>query len=418
LNFTPPQIPGVNDVGYDGEIALILNHDNEKAYIIREGFWGWYKRNFGFKWLGEPLEDEHLENNVPIQKFQRGYLTWDRSIGKVIPTYEIRDKPIIQPQQIWPGDTNNDGRVNIADVLPIGVFWHETGTERPVPCQWGRHIISAWESKNATYADADGSGRVDVQEVPCIGINWGQIHDVANAKLATLKEGNGSLDYDVHENPTMYDITVYARNVENLFGISFIANYAPIYDISGIEARGGDLFGEDALFFVHTDYDTGEISVAISRKNGQFPVNGNGIIAHIKVPRSSSQTTQFKIVSIQGNDSQGNSFTLASGPATAIQNESRFILQEFSLSQNYPNPFNSNAVIRYELPELAMVQLIIYDILGQPVRTLVEKQQSTGGYEVNWDGRDDRGKEVGSSLYFYRLNTETYHQTRRMVLLR
>lgn len=318
---------------------------------------------------------------------------------------------------VWPGDTNNDRRVSIADVLPIGVYWHESGPMREVGgCGWNAQTVTLWDFESAMYADADGSGQVDAQEISCIGLNWGKT--LSSAKPVTLKEGNGSLDYAVHENPAMYDITVHVRDVENLFGISFIVNYVPIDDISGIEANVGDLFGEDSLFFVHTDYDTGEISVAISRKNGQLSVNGNGIVTQIKVPRSSSQAIQFKIVEIQGNDSQGNSFTLVSEPATAIQNGSRIIPQEFLLSQSYPNPFNSNAVVRYELPKPAMVQLTIYDILGQPIHTLVKEQQSAGVYEVRWDGRDDKGKEAGSGLYLYRLNTETYHQTRRMVLLR
>ncbi len=90
----------------------------------------------------------------------------------------------------------------------------------------------------------------------------------------------------------------------------------------------------------------------------------------------------------------------------------------FSLSQNYPNPFNPETVIRYSLPEDCPVELVIYNLLGQKVKVLVDEYQSAGYKAVHWNGRDERGKQTASGLYFYTIDTPKFTQTKKMVLLR
>jgi len=92
--------------------------------------------------------------------------------------------------------------------------------------------------------------------------------------------------------------------------------------------------------------------------------------------------------------------------------------QKFTLFQNYPNPFNPNTTIEYYLPKNCKVTLSIYNILGQKVKTLVRGYQKAGYREVAWDGKDNNGREVASGIYFYRLETEDYIQTKKMVLIK
>jgi len=91
---------------------------------------------------------------------------------------------------------------------------------------------------------------------------------------------------------------------------------------------------------------------------------------------------------------------------------------KFSLEQNYPNPFNPSTRIDYALPVESDVSLQIFNLLGQLVRTLVSGDRPAGYHSVEWDGRDNSGRLVGSGLYFFRLSTEEFVQTRKMVLLR
>ncbi len=85
---------------------------------------------------------------------------------------------------------------------------------------------------------------------------------------------------------------------------------------------------------------------------------------------------------------------------------------------NSPNPFNPATTITYDLPEAAEVQLVIYNTLGQAVRTLVHSMQSSGRHSVVWDGRDAVGREVTSGVYFYRIVSMGRVQTNRMLLLK
>jgi len=90
----------------------------------------------------------------------------------------------------------------------------------------------------------------------------------------------------------------------------------------------------------------------------------------------------------------------------------------FTLSQNYPNPFNPRTQIRFDLPVRTHVNLVVYNVLGQRVNTLVDEVLSRGQYVVDWDGADQGGSAVSSGIYFYRIEAETFTETRKMVLLK
>lgn len=92
----------------------------------------------------------------------------------------------------------------------------------------------------------------------------------------------------------------------------------------------------------------------------------------------------------------------------------------FTLEQNYPNPFNPSTRISYHLPEvetLAKVSLIVYNLLGEQVRLLLERVQPAGSYTVEWDSRNDLGIPVPSGVYIYRLHYGTFNDTKKMLLL-
>lgn len=97
------------------------------------------------------------------------------------------------------------------------------------------------------------------------------------------------------------------------------------------------------------------------------------------------------------------------------------VLTRFELKANYPNPFNPSTTIAYDLPANAgnqVVSLVIYNQLGQAVRSLVNEPQMMGSHTVTWDGRDDAGKAVASGVYFYQLRYGEHRATRKMLLVR
>lgn len=89
----------------------------------------------------------------------------------------------------------------------------------------------------------------------------------------------------------------------------------------------------------------------------------------------------------------------------------------FSLYQNYPNPFNPETIIEFYLPQNVQVELSIFNIMGQQIRTLVDEVLPAGSHKVVWDGRDQRGSPVSSGVYVYGLRANDHSQYRKMLLL-
>lgn len=95
-----------------------------------------------------------------------------------------------------------------------------------------------------------------------------------------------------------------------------------------------------------------------------------------------------------------------------VNNEQSEILK-FTISQNFPNPFNPSTRIEYTVPELSMVKITVYDILGKEVCKLVDEEKSAGSYSVEFNGAG-----LSSGVYFYRININGYSETKKMLLLR
>ncbi|MGD8414490.1 MAG: Ig-like domain-containing protein, partial [Candidatus Latescibacterota bacterium] len=90
----------------------------------------------------------------------------------------------------------------------------------------------------------------------------------------------------------------------------------------------------------------------------------------------------------------------------------------FDLAQNTPNPFNPTTAIRYSIAEAVHVRLMIYDVAGRRVRTLVDGNQRADMYKVVWDGTNDLGQPVATGVYFYRITAGKFVRTKKMLLLK
>jgi len=108
-------------------------------------------------------------------------------------------------------------------------------------------------------------------------------------------------------------------------------------------------------------------------------------------------------------------FTPATGTFRHISN---VIPDGYNLVQNYPNPFNPTTKIDYGLPEASNVRLIIYDILGREVTTLVNGMQEPGYKSITWHGTNAFGKNVGAGMYFYQIKAGEFMKVKKMVLLK
>ena len=101
-----------------------------------------------------------------------------------------------------------------------------------------------------------------------------------------------------------------------------------------------------------------------------------------------------------------------------VDDDVDLIPDEFALKQNYPNPFNPETNIEFSLPTDQDVSLVVYNLLGQEVRTLVQSRLDAGSHMAHWDGKNERGADVPSGVYFYRFYTPEFSQTNKMILVR
>jgi len=106
------------------------------------------------------------------------------------------------------------------------------------------------------------------------------------------------------------------------------------------------------------------------------------------------------------------------GGPTAVENEVATLPSEFRLSSNYPNPFNPTTTLKYELPKIAEVSIVVYNVLGKEIKTLVQAQKPAGFYTLEWDGTNELGMNVPSGLYFVKMVTAEYSHTQKMMLLK
>jgi hypothetical protein len=149
--------------------------------------------------------------------------------------------------------------------------------------------------------------------------------------------------------------------------------------------------------------------------------------------RTEEVAMRFRIAPVAGIHSTGiviggeveDTFIRMQNITTVQEKENQENIPEtFRLLQNYPNPFNPSTTISFHLPERAEVRIIIYNILGRQVRTLVQGEWSPGIHTITWDGRDAFGQQTASGVYIYRIECSQhgarngFTQSRKMLLLR
>tara|TARA_B100001167_G_C16647324_1_gene246928 strand:- start:43 stop:693 length:651 start_codon:yes stop_codon:yes gene_type:complete len=98
--------------------------------------------------------------------------------------------------------------------------------------------------------------------------------------------------------------------------------------------------------------------------------------------------------------------------------ELKAVPEEYALHYNYPNPFNPVTTMLYDLPEPGHTRLVIYDLLGRQVQTLVDQPLDAGFYRMQWDGRNAQGQIVGAGIYFYQIQANGFIRTRKMLLVK
>ena len=132
-------------------------------------------------------------------------------------------------------------------------------------------------------------------------------------------------------------------------------------------------------------------------------------------------TVRFTVWAHDGIDSvqvSGEDRVLYVNRYEYLSTESEGVPVEFALHENYPNPFNPTTQIRFDLPEMANVNLIIYNMLGQKIKSFNIQSAPVGYHAVTWNATNDLGVPVSAGIYLYQLQTEGFIKTKKMILLK
>jgi len=187
----------------------------------------------------------------------------------------------------------------------------------------------------------------------------------------------------------VYTGTAYTDSIKFEYAHAEYPNYGPDRLIVQLSIDGG-------LTFSHTIFDE----------------SGNSLA-------TAPATTGF----FEPTTGQWATFSMSLNDIMSSITQNNNTVKDFKLEQNYPNPFNPSTYISYSLPAKSTVSLIIYDMLGQEVRTLVDNtQQPQNHYKIIWNGKDNSGNDVSSGIYLYKLVSKSadniFEQSKKMLLIK
>ena len=370
-----------------------------KAYVIPEiiepGSAYWFKH----KYKDAVIFDEDTSSSVPLENYVINLKPGWNMIGSPFSFSVHFEKDSLAGDLITYGNLDKDGWSSAQSTLE----------------PWNGYAVFASDSTSITLFPFD-------QE------------DTSRARLTATDEWtlNLKLDSDSYFNY----MTVVGRK-------DFAINSEDIYDTPSLPALENKLDlvskleGKDSYEYVKDIRSTDEFNgVWDLRLNAQKDQENIILSASAKelIPEGlhyslidiQKRVINYEIFStvieIEKDPGLSYDLKLVSGDLNYVMSKSKEILDnipdQYSLSQNYPNPFNPITKMDYKLPKRSRVIISIYNVLGQEVKTLLNEEQNYGSHSILWNGVDQSGKAMSTGVYFARMTTDSFSQTKKMLLLK
>jgi len=299
------------------------------------------------------------------------------------------------PHSVAAKDLNNDGKPDIVianfDGTPVGsisILFNTTATNASTPSfSASTNFATMTNPSSVSISDLNADNKPDIAVV-----NWTSNsisvffnNTATNANSPTLSD---KTEFSTGSNPISIKIIDLNSDNKPDFVIANASNHTVSVLLNTTVNNAST-----PSFSSKIDFTTGNFpgSIAVSDLNGD-------------------NKPDFATANIGGNSV---SVLLNTTSVTGIEEVKNFIPTDFTLKQNYPNPFNPSTNINFSLPDESFVTLKIYDILGREVVQLVNKQLKTGNYNFSFDA-----KGLTSGVYFYRLQTHNFVETKKMLLLK
>ncbi|MBN1348100.1 T9SS type A sorting domain-containing protein [candidate division KSB1 bacterium] len=347
--------------------------------------------NLKFKVTGEPCTD------VPITFESALFNTGEDSVITTDGSVKINPIPVY-------GDVDENGLIQAHDAALI--LKHLVGIDTLL-CQ---QLANADVTLDGSVSALDASMILQYIVVLIDSLPY----DTTESLL--LASGKISMNDGSIQAGEIVDVPLYLDNSDNIFSFEGRIAYNPIH-LTLAEIIWASQLNQ------YTKLDAARSGKIQFAGCGTSPSIQDGIFATLRFivdDDFNENETTVKLHKMRWNENtvMENIAISTLTAATAINQMDRRLPAKFELLQCYPNPFNPETTIRYQLPVAAHVELIIYNISGDAIRTLTCQHNDAGYHQIQWDGKNDQGVPVASGLYVYRLKTTGFDQAQKMLLLR
>ena len=292
------------------------------------------------------------------------------------------------------GDANFDSETTIADVLTLVDFILEEATP---------------SSAAFNNSDVNRDDELNIADVV-------MVVDIITGSSTARNAGLGSFaSVELIPNHSSSDLIFNLSYDGALKGLEFDIEYDP--EIVDLGTPSLSLI-QDNVVSASKEIQEGVIRVVFVDIEGDFILadeNDNVLKIPFNFLGDVLDESNVNITNVVVSGPKGKVANVSSNVSSAAI---KLVPGVFALHQNYPNPFNPITEIQFDIPEATVVNISIFNLMGQKVKTLTNEQTLPGYHVVKWDGTNDKGMSVSTGMYFYTLQTGTHNAMRKMLFLK
>lgn len=307
------------------------------------------------------------------------------------------------------------GSHGVIKTINAGLTWTALTMPEVISYVGGVHFIDVNTGFAYGYDEVNDTARGVLLRTTNAGVNWsrqifmqhGELSgiDFTNSTTGILVSISGILSSD----PEAAILRTTNAGV-NWVSLGLVAN-ADIYDINFVQGTSAVLI--TGIRYLH-GFESAELILKSTNSGSnwiQLPINDTNLILF------ESKLFDANNWYVVGGDFASSNIPrilhTTNGGAIGIQPIAGEVPVNYSLQQNYPNPFNPVTNIKFSIPKAGFVKLVIFDVTGREISTLVSQSMKAGNYVVDFDA-----SSLTSGVYFYRIEAGEYRQTKKMVLIK
>ncbi|HPG38752.1 MAG TPA: PKD domain-containing protein [bacterium] len=314
------------------------------------------------------------------------------------------------------GDFNNDSYISLVDLAMLSTYW---GIADSIKGDIGPAY------GDLPFLTTLNDNLVNEQDLFIFALMWNWYHQNLSYISGGLSKSNSVITWlPSADNQTSKTVEVNLQISEvrnmNMGHVQF--SYDPaVLQFKTVQA--GEFWIKDkasVALFVDNDDKAGVVNIAFARladREMNAEAAGSGALFTAEFERIN--LTAASILELRNLDLRNSANkTMLKTSGASISIDGMTLPKAFALSQNYPNPFNSTTTLQFSMPKEENVTIEVFNILGQPVRTLIDTRFEPGVHKVMWNGKNDQDMDVVSGIYFVRMKSASFKQVKQILLLK